>query len=196
MSAELTTESKSELRVRLMKTEEEARRISAFFLSEWSFDDSNHTPGELEHFRNGPADSLRQRHHMYWYVENEAGEIVGVTSCKENEHRTDGYLWDYMVVHRNYRKSGVAGQLYNALEGYIVSIGGRYLLTYTCDLPEYIPIQNMFSRRGFELIGRYPNFYYDGEDRLAYYKKLADSAKPGAAPLLPEQADSDRADRT
>jgi len=176
MRSDSETQSKSEIEVVLMKTEEEALNVSAFFLSDWSFDDRKHTPGELEHFRNAPLASLGQKHHIYWYAVNEAGEIVGVTSCKENEHRTEGYLWDYMVVHRNYRRSGVADRLYAALEAYIVSIGGRYLLTYTCDLPEYIPIQTMFRKRGFEPIGRYPNYYYDGEDRLAYYKKLAASA--------------------
>ncbi|GAA3405687.1 GNAT family N-acetyltransferase [Paenibacillus hodogayensis] len=190
------TGSKSDFRVKLMATEEEARRISAFFLSEWSFDDQRHTPGEIEHFRNAPSDSLRQRHHLYWYVEDESGEIVGVTSCKENEHRTDGYLWDYMVVHRQYRQSGVAGQLFRALESYIVSIGGRYLLTYTCDLPEYLPIRTMFERRGFEQIGRYPNFYYEGEDRLAYYKKLGEPARREGTNASPHSPGADQTDRT
>lgn len=159
-------------RIMLMENEQDAARISQFFLSEWSFDDQRHTPGEIEHFRSGPFESLKQMHHKYWYVENEDGDIVGVTSCKENEHRTDGYLWDYLVVHRNYRRFGIAGMLFDALERYIRSINGRYILTYTCDLPEYIPIQRMFQKRGFGLIGRYPNYYYDGEDRIAFYKKL------------------------
>lgn len=165
-------ESASSIRVSLMKSVEEAARISSFFLSEWSFDDQRHTPGEMDHFRNGPFDSLKQQHHMYWYVENDEGDIIAVTSCKENEHRTDGYLWDYLVVHRNYRRLGLARHLFAALENYILSIGGRYILTYTCDLPEYIAIQRMFKERGFEMIGRYPHYYYDGEDRLAFYKKL------------------------
>ncbi|WP_158289435.1 GNAT family N-acetyltransferase [Paenibacillus flagellatus] len=157
-----------------MKTEEDARRISEFFLSEWSFDDRRHTPGEIEHFRHGPANSLSQEHHLYWYVENETGDIVGVTSCKENEHRTGGFLWDYLAVHRQYRRYGIAGLLFEALQSYIRSIGGRYILTYTCDLPEYVPIQRMFKERGFELIGRYPNYYYEGEDRIAFCKKLTE----------------------
>ncbi|WP_158606570.1 GNAT family N-acetyltransferase [Paenibacillus ginsengarvi] len=182
MSIGYAEQSKNDIRVVQMKSEEEARRISAFFLSEWSFDDARHTPGELDHFRHAPLASLQQRHHMYWYVENGAGDIVGVTSCKENEHQTDGYLWDYLVVHREYRRYGVARQLYSALEQYVISIGGRYLLTYTCDLPEYVPIQNMFVRNGFRQIGRYPDFYYDGEDRLAYYKKLPGAGESAAKP--------------
>jgi ribosomal protein S18 acetylase RimI-like enzyme len=196
MSAELHAESKSEIRVHLMKSVEEARRISAFFLSEWSFDDQRHTPGELEHFRNGPFQSLEQKHHMYWYIENEDGEIIALTSCKENEHRTEGYLWDYLVVHRQYRRLGLAKYLYDALENYIRSIGGRYILTYTCDLPEYIPIQRMFRERGFELIGRYPHYYYDGEDRLAFYKKLEQETKPGLALVQDANSGIDQTDRT
>lgn len=176
MGARLTIESNGESgggpNVRLMTTEEEARRISDFFLSEWSFDDRRHTPGELDHFRNGPLDSLKAEHHRYWFVENDTDDIIAVTSCKENEHRTGGYLWDYMVVHRQYRRLGLANRLYETLERYVRSIGARYLLTYTCDLPEYVPIRRMFQRRGFVQIGRYPDYYYDGEDRIAYCKKL------------------------
>lgn len=181
MSAETEVEAKQEFQVRLMSNEEEACRISSFFLSEWSFDDQAHTPGELEHFRHGPLDSLKQPHHMYWYVEDAGGQMIAVTSCKENEHRTGGYLWDYLAVHRQFRRHGLAHRLYDALEAYIRSIGGRYILTYTCDLPAYIPIQNMFRARGFELIGRYPNYYFEGEDRIAFCKKLTSGGQEGMA---------------
>ncbi|MDF2721054.1 MAG: family N-acetyltransferase [Paenibacillus sp.] len=165
-------ESASKVQVRLMGSIEEAQRISDFFLSEWSFDDTRHTPGEMDHFRNGPFDSLKQQHHMYWYAELEDGTIIAVSSCKENEHRTNGYLWDYLVVHRNFRRLGLASRLYAELENYVRLIGGRYVLTYTCDLPEYYAVQRLFKGQGFEQIGRYPHYYFDGEDRLAYFKKL------------------------
>ncbi|MFH5187459.1 GNAT family N-acetyltransferase [Paenibacillus sp. TAB 01] len=160
------------LQIKLLTTEEDARRVSEFFLSDRSFDDTNHTPGEQEHFRKAPRESLVQSNHFHWFAETEDGIIVGATSCKENEHQTGGYLWDYLAVHRNYRKLGIAARLYEELERHVKEAGARFILTYTCSLPEYGPIQNMFRQRGFELIGTYPDYYYDGENRLAYFKRL------------------------
>ncbi|UJF34103.1 GNAT family N-acetyltransferase [Paenibacillus hexagrammi] len=159
--------------VKELQTEQDAQRITEFYLSTMSFDDQNHTPGELRHFRNAPRESLKQPNHKHWFVENEAGEIIAVTSCKENEHQSGGFLWDYLAVHREYRRHGLAKILFQRLEDFVRSVDGRYLLTYTCDLPEYQPIQRMFQANGFVLIGTYPDYYYDGEARLAFHKRLA-----------------------
>lgn len=149
-----------------------AGRISEFFLSDASFDDTRHTPGELQHFRDAPLLSVGNPKHSHWYVEDDSCSIIGVASCRENEHQTDGYLWDYLVVHRSYRRHGIATLLFEALERHVAGLGGRYILTYTCSLPEYGPVQQLFRKQGFRLIGQYPDYYYDGEDRLAYVKKL------------------------
>jgi GNAT superfamily N-acetyltransferase len=160
--------------VRELSTEFDAKRITAFFLSAVSFDDQRHTPGEVRHFQLNPLDSLHQRNHKHWFIENQRGDIIGVTSCRENEHQTGGFLWDYLVVHRNYRRMGIATHMFEALQAFAKAQEGRYILTYTCDLPEYLPVQRMFVERGFQLIGQYPGYYYEGESRLAFHKKLSD----------------------
>jgi GNAT superfamily N-acetyltransferase len=170
--ANISQEHKPALQVKLSNSTGEAKRISEFFLSDVSFDDTRHTPGELEHFREAPLRSIGNPKRAHWYVENEAGDIVGVTSCHENEHQTDGYLWDYLVVHRDYRRHGIATQMFRELEWHVAALGARYILTYTCSLPEYLPVQQLFQKHGFKLIGQYPDYYYEGEDRLAYMKKI------------------------
>ncbi|NOU93623.1 GNAT family N-acetyltransferase [Paenibacillus sp. LMG 31456] len=162
----------NEINIVTMKTEREARRVSEFFLSEQSFDDQHHTPGEIEHFRNKPLESLGLPTHQHWYVENEEGDIVGAISVTENEHKTGGYLWDYIVVRKDYRKRGIANRLYETLLNFVKSQNGRYILTYTCDLQEYSTIRRIFQERGFEHIGSYPDYYYEGEGRMAFLKKL------------------------
>jgi hypothetical protein len=47
----------------------------------------------------------------------------------------------------------------------------------------YEPIRRLFEKLGFELIGRCPHYYFEGEDRLIYYLKL---------PLNVEQAREDQ----
>ncbi|TDF97142.1 GNAT family N-acetyltransferase [Paenibacillus piri] len=160
------------INVVLMEKEEEARKVSEFFLSEQSFDDQRHTPGEIDHFHNKPLESLKSDNHQHWYAAIPTGEIVGAISVTENEHRTGGYLWDYIVVRKDYRKLGIATRLYETMLAFVKERRGRYILTYTCDLQEYSTIRRIFKERGFEHIGSYPDYYYEGEGRMAFLKKL------------------------
>jgi len=158
-------------RIKRLSTAEEAARIVAFFFSPDSFDDTRHTPGEEEHFKTLPYRAMRGES-VFWYVTDEAGEVIGVNSIAENEQRTGGYSWDYIVVHRSHRGGGIAAALIENMMAYLQQIRARYVVTYTCDLPPYETIQRLFVKYGFRLAGRLPDYYYDGEDRLIYARSL------------------------
>jgi len=151
---------------------EDAERIVQFLLSDSSFDDTRYTPGELAHFSELPYQALEGKL-IFWYAVNEAGDIIAINSVAENEQLTSGYSWDYIVVHRDYRKTGIASSLIAVMNDYLVKVRARYIVTYTCDLPEYNGIRRLFERSGFSLVGRCPDYYFDGEDRLIYYRKLS-----------------------
>jgi ribosomal protein S18 acetylase RimI-like enzyme len=157
--------------VRMLSTEEEARKIVDFFFSPDSFDDTRHTPGEIEHFRSLPYKALRGET-VFWYVADDGGRVIGVNSVAQNEQLTGGYSWDYIVVHRNYRKSGIASALIEEMIRYLQRLSARYLITYTCSLPEYHAIRRLFVRNGFREVGRIPDYYFDGEDRIIYYRPI------------------------
>ncbi|MBD2867575.1 GNAT family N-acetyltransferase [Paenibacillus arenilitoris] len=160
-----------QFRINQVSTAEEAERIVAFLLSDHSFDDTRYTPGELVHFRELPYRALKGEL-LFWYAEDASGQVVGINCVAENEQQTGGFSWDYIVVHRHYRKSGVAASLIEQMFLHMQAAGARYIITYTCDLPEYSRIRQLFERNGFALVGRCPDYYYKGEDRLIYYRKL------------------------
>ncbi|WP_164472576.1 GNAT family N-acetyltransferase [Cohnella candidum] len=158
--------------VRKVSTPEEAGRIVEFFFSPVSFDDARHTPGEVEHLSTLPYRAL-EGDSVFWYVTDENGEVIGVCSIAQNEQQSGGYGWDYLVVHRSFRKSGIASALIEEMKEHLARVSARYVVTYTCSLPAYDPIRRLFARHGFSEIGRLPDYYFDGEDRLIYYRKLA-----------------------
>lgn len=158
-------------RIEMVADKETAEEICAFLLSGDSFDDTNYTPGELKHFRELPFKALNGEE-IFWYARSEDGRIAGINCMAKNEQGTGGYNWDYLVVHRDYRRSGLAASFIEEMFRYLREQEARYLLAYTCDLPEYAAIQSMFQKLGFTLIGRCPDYYYDGEDRLIYHCKL------------------------
>ncbi|TYP79660.1 GNAT family N-acetyltransferase [Paenibacillus methanolicus] len=163
--------SKDRYQVQSLGTKEDAANITAFFLSDRSFDDTRHTPGEIEHFRNNPLRAL-DGDYIYRYVGCEKDGIIGVNSFMENEQRTGGYYWDYIVVHKSYRKDGIGSLLIEDMISLLRGRGARYIITYTCDLDSYLPIRRLFERHGFEVAGRMKDYYFEGEDRLVYYLKL------------------------
>lgn len=161
-------------RVCKIRSPEEAQKIVDFFFSPYSFDDTRHTPGEEEHFRSLPYMALEGKT-IFWYVSDENGEVIGVNSVKENEQCTGGYSWDYIAVHRSYRNVGIASALIEEMLNSLRQMKARYLVTYTCSLPEYNAIRRLFERYGFRQVGVLPDYYFDGEDRLIYYRNLQQS---------------------
>ena len=159
-------------RVCKVTTPEEAGRIVEFFFSPDSFDDTRHTPGEMEHFRALPYRALKGET-VFWYVTDDQGDIIGVNSMAENEQRTGGYSWDYVVVHKAHRHSGIASALIEEMLQTLKRMQARYVVTYTCSLPAYKAIRRLFERYGFRRIGQLPNYYFEGEDRLIYYRQIS-----------------------
>ncbi|MFC5468646.1 GNAT family N-acetyltransferase [Cohnella suwonensis] len=155
-----------------LDTAKRAREVVAFFFSGNSFDDTRFTPGEEEQLRSLPYRALTGEV-VLWYATNEAGDIIGASCVEENDQGTGGYSWDYVVVHRKYRRWGIAADLLEIMIGYLRGVSARYLITYTCSLPEYRTIRRLFERNQFRLVGQIPDFYFDGEDRLIYWRKIS-----------------------
>lgn len=148
-----------------------AIRISEFLLGPDSWDDQHHTPGEIEYFQTDPQDSYALNERFYWYVE-EQGKIVGIICAKQNEQRTNGYQMDYVAVHRAWRRNGIASILMETMIRELREQGGRYVLTHTCDLPEYLGIQRVFHKFGLVQVGYVPDYYFLDEGRISFMKRL------------------------
>src|SRR5690606_39012295 len=114
---------------------------------------------------------LQEKHVSCWYTE-EQGEVISAIIFVENEHRSGGYRLEYFGVHREYRHRKLGWQLIQAMFHYCQSQNGRYVETFTCDLPEYASARKMFERNGFAFMCHLPDYYYPGEGKLLYIKNL------------------------
>lgn len=153
-------------------SKEDAKDITAFLLSEESFDDRNYTPGEIIHLHEHPLKSLKEEEFCYWYAKNEDGKIIAAFGVVESEQKTGGYIGDYIAINRHYRRQGIARKAIKHIEDYVKEKKGRFLVVWTCDIKEYIPVRELLSELEYEKIGYCPDYYYDGESMVAYYKRL------------------------
>jgi ribosomal protein S18 acetylase RimI-like enzyme len=160
------------LEIKPVKNGTEAGRVSDFLLGENCFDDQRFTPGEADQLRWLPMRSLQEKHIQCWYTEDQ-GEVISAILFVENEHRSGGYRLEYFGVHRGHRHRKLGWQLIEEMFQYCASNEGRYIETFTCDLPEYASARKMFERNGFTFMCHLPDYYYPGEGKLLYVKMLA-----------------------
>lgn len=159
------------LEIKKVTSGTEAGKVSDFLLGKYCFDDQRFTPGELEQLRWLPMQSM-QNNTIHCYFQEYEGEVISAIVFIENEHLSGGYRLDYFGVHRSYRKQKLGLQLMNFMLDYCKEHSGRYIETFTCDLPEYEQARRMFLNTGFQIMCHLPHYYYPGEGKLLYMKML------------------------
>jgi GNAT superfamily N-acetyltransferase len=149
----------------------EAAQVSEFLLGEDCFDDQLFTPGEKHLMRVLPLRSISEQDVICWYAE-EAGKVVAAIIFVENELRCGGFRLEYFGVHRAYRHRGYGTHMLQRMFQYCNKQNGRYIETYTSDLPEYAKSRKLFEYFGFQLMCHLPHYYFPGEGKMVYYKLL------------------------
>ncbi|OGC93077.1 hypothetical protein A3D85_00095 [Candidatus Amesbacteria bacterium RIFCSPHIGHO2_02_FULL_47_9] len=130
-------------------------------------------PNEKDMVKQASLDSLRNKNHKYWYVEDR-GKIIGAIGVRENKYGSGGYEMDsdYIAVHKNYRNQGIASELLRKMEELVKERGGRYIHVLTCDIDSYIPARKFYEKNGYKKVSEIPNYYVPGEGRIDYFKEL------------------------
>ena len=91
----------------------------------------------------------------------------GPTPC------TDG-TWDFYweAVRREKRGKGIGSALSKAAEAAVRKARGRLILIETSSTPGYENTRRFHINHGYEVVGRIPDFYSPGDDRLTLQKRL------------------------
>lgn len=161
------------MEIRTLKDKATAIKVGEFLTGPNAFEQT-WAPNEKALVLSAPLDSLGKDKHRYWYVENEAGEIIGALGVRENKYGSSGYEMDqdYVAVHRDYRNKGLASALLKEMEDFVTENKGRYIHVLTCDIPSYSAARSFYRKHGYKKVAEMPNYYVFGEGRIDYYKEL------------------------
>ncbi len=77
----------------------------------------------------------------------------------------------WIVVDPQYQNQGIGSKLMDFLEEQVRQEKGRIVLIETSSTPEYDKTQKFYKQRGFQEVGRVPDYYVPGNDRVTYYKR-------------------------
>lgn len=158
--------------VKTLQDKQMAKRVGDFLTSSDAFEQT-WAPNEKLVVMNAPLDSLSDKNHRFWYVEDK-GKIIGAIGVRENKYGSGGYEMndDYLAVHRNYRRSGIGTKLLSEAERFVKEKNGRYIHILTCDIDSYKPARLFYERNGYKKVAEIPNYYVKNEGRIDYFKEF------------------------
>lgn len=78
----------------------------------------------------------------------------------------------WIVVDPGVQGRKIGSTLLDHLERGLRELGGRMLLVDTSSLPSYRKAQTFYIAKGFQEVARVADYYWEGNDRITYGKKL------------------------
>jgi len=120
-------------------------------------------------------DSYLQKSYQSGYhtLVAEVGRLVVGYICYGAAPLTEG-TWDiyWIAVSREEQSRGIGSVLMAFAEDEIKKARGRLVIIETSSKPEYEKTRRFHHRHGYEVVGRIPDFYAPGDDKLILQKRL------------------------
>jgi ribosomal protein S18 acetylase RimI-like enzyme len=109
----------------------------------------------------------------YHILVAEVGKRVSGYICYGPASLTEG-TWDiyWVAVGRGEQSRGIGGALMVFAEDEIKKARGRLAIVETSSKPEYERTRRFYHRHAYEIVGRIPDFYAPGDDKLILQKRL------------------------
>jgi ribosomal protein S18 acetylase RimI-like enzyme len=109
----------------------------------------------------------------YYALVAELDSAIAGYICYGPTPLTEG-TWDiyWVAVAPEKQDKGIGGALLTHAEDGIKETGGRLAIIETSSQPEYEKTRRFHLRHGYQLIGRIPDFYAPGDDKLILQKRL------------------------
>ena len=78
----------------------------------------------------------------------------------------------WILVDPNFQGQGIGSKLLDFLEEVVREKEGRMILADTSTMPQYEKTKNFYLQNGFQEVARVPDYYYPGNDRITFCKRL------------------------
>jgi ribosomal protein S18 acetylase RimI-like enzyme len=104
---------------------------------------------------------------------DESREVLGYASFGPTPLTESTYDLYWIAVDKSKHRGGVGKKLLKFTEEEIVRRGGKILLIETSSQETYGGTIHFYERTGYELVGKIPEYYKPGDDKLIFAKRLA-----------------------
>ncbi len=109
----------------------------------------------------------------YYVFVAELDSTIAGYICYGPTPLTEG-TWDvyWIAVTPQEKRRGIGGDLLAYAEGKIREAGGRLAIIETSSQESYAKTHRFYSKHGYEIIARLPDFYAPGDDKIILQKRL------------------------
>jgi ribosomal protein S18 acetylase RimI-like enzyme len=111
---------------------------------------------------------------QYWLSCFVDHELAGFYYAVE-ETLADG-SWNMIAigVSKAMQGKGIGLSLVQDLETHLIQRGARILVADTSGLPDFAPARAFYAKAGYQSVGRIPDFWAAGDDKVVFWKSLRD----------------------
>jgi ribosomal protein S18 acetylase RimI-like enzyme len=78
----------------------------------------------------------------------------------------------WIAVDPDFQEQGVGSKLLSFLEELVRAEGGRLILADASTIPHYEKTLKFYLKNGFQEVGRVPDYYHPGNDRITFCRRL------------------------
>jgi ribosomal protein S18 acetylase RimI-like enzyme len=116
-------------------------------------------------------DQIQKDYQIYCMVDDQ-DQAIGYI-CYGPTPMTQGTFDLYWIaVDPDFQEQGVGSNLLDFLGKVVKELKGRMILADTSFIPHYEKTQNFYLRNGFQEVARVPDYYYPGNDRVTFCRRL------------------------
>lgn len=159
------------LRPQRVSSIDDAQDVSSFLLTPGLFG-TPLTPGEHNMFLHNPLQSVDHPVDVCWFCRDSEGAVSAVLGMRQHANQTGIHEVYAFAVDPSHRDQGLGRQLLERGMRHVSEVGGRGLIVDTSSHPSYEPMHLLLRSMGFEQVGRFPGFYYPGEDCCWYFIRV------------------------
>jgi ribosomal protein S18 acetylase RimI-like enzyme len=117
----------------------------------------------------------------------EKSEVLGYVCFGPTPLTESTFDLYWIAVDKSKHRGGVGKRLLKFSEEEVVRRGGKMLLIETSSQETYGGTIQFYERTGYELVGKIPEYYKPGDDKLIFAKRLAPSV-PDDRVAIPESS--------
>ncbi len=115
-----------------------------------------------------------QKDYHIFCMPDQEDRVVGYI-CYGPTPMTQGTFDLYWIaVDPDVQNQGLGSRLLRFLEEKVKNQGGRLILADTSTVPHYEKTRRFYLKNGFQEIAKIPDYYYPGNDRITFSKRLAE----------------------
>jgi ribosomal protein S18 acetylase RimI-like enzyme len=112
------------------------------------------------------------KHHHECVTFEDAGAILGFAYFAPAAMTDRTWYLYWIAVSKQTQAKGVGSQLLKHVEESVRRAGGRILIIETSSLPHYDLTRRFYLKHGYDQEARIRDFYADGDDLIAFRKRL------------------------